>query len=86
MAVPDLILNAGTILVTQSSSLIGIEMISQGFQTGLVALVNDLSDSSAVNDTIVFRQSDVIAQLKYDSVIYYLVYERENIFKENPPL
>lgn len=83
---PDIILNRGTVLVTQSSSALGIELISQGFLFGLVVLVNDLSDATVLNDTVLFREKDVITSFFYGSSIYYLLYENMNIFKENPPL
>lgn len=86
MPAPDIILSKGTILVTQSGSLIGIEFQSQGFLYGYVELVNDLSDGTAVGDTIVFKEKDVITSFRYGSSIYYLLYEGQNIFKENPPL
>lgn len=83
---PDIILKRGTILVSQSGSGLGIEMQSQGFLFGYVELVNDLSDSTAIGDTVVYKQQDVIVQFKYGSTIYFVLYENENIFKEGPLL
>lgn len=86
MAAPDVILKTGTILVTQTTSVLGIEMVTQGFLMGYVELVNDLSDSTAVGDIIVFNQKEVIASFVYGSSVYYVLNEKQNTFKENPPL
>ncbi len=86
MSAPDITLGKGLILVTQSSSILGIEFQSQGFLYGYVELVNDLSDMTAVGDTIVFMEKDVINSFRYGSSIYYVLNEGQNIFKENPPL
>ena len=84
MAVPDITLNAGQVLLHQVSSGLGIEVDNSGFLNGYVDMINDLSDLYAAGDLVLFDPSQA-TMLKYDSVDYFLTTENKIYYKEILP-
>lgn len=77
MAAPNIDLGTGEVLVTQSNSGLGIDPLKSGLNFGLVAKINDLCDSVAVNDLIMYDATKG-KNIWYGSTIYTLINE-ENI-------
>jgi hypothetical protein len=67
---PPVTLGAGKILATQTATMGGIELQTEGYMFGIAGAVYDGSDNLAVGDTFIFKQSDAVI-LKYGSTIYY---------------
>lgn len=72
MPIPGVVLSSGKMLATQTSSMGGIELQTDGYLFGIVDSVFDGSDSLVAGDSFLFKQSDAI-QLKYGSTIYYFL-------------
>ena len=85
MAAPSIILNYPNILVSQTISSIGVEIQSSGLIFGMIELIYDTSDKSAVGNIILFDPTKSI-QMKYGSTIYYLLDENIASFTEIPSL
>lgn len=84
MAAPEIILNAGQVLLSQSSSTGGIVLDNSPFLFGKVEIVNELSDNYIVNDIVMFDPTGS-TKFKYSGVDYFLVFEDKIYFKEVPP-
>lgn len=83
-AIPDLILYSPNILVTQTSSSLGLgDSQSFGKMYGLVQQVFQTCDRCAVGDTVLF---DPLKSTKiiYGSTIYFLTEQSNSSFSENP--
>ena len=76
MPTPSIILEAGQVLITQSSSAIGLIPLN-GNPTlfGAVVAVNDLSDKISVGDLVMYDSSKSV-DFMYGSTIYTLVDEQ----------
>lgn len=85
MPAPNVILSKPWVLVTTSSSALGIQ-VQQGFgwEFGTVQKVFQTSDKLAVGDSILF-QPEKWAKLVYGSTIYFLVEETNAAFTEVIP-
>lgn len=83
---PDIILNKGQILLTQTTSGLGIVMNNSPFINGTVELVNDLSDTWEVGDLVLFDPLEA-NKFSFDGDIFYLITEDKIFYKENyiPP-
>jgi hypothetical protein len=79
---PDITLNKGQILLTQSTSGLGVVMVNNSFLNGTVALINELSDVWAVGDLVLFNSKDATLFL-FEEVTYYLITEDKCFYKEN---
>lgn len=67
---PSVTLGAGKILATQTLTMGGIELQTEGYLFGVVADIYNGSDDLVVGDTFMFKQNDAVV-LKYGSTIYY---------------
>jgi hypothetical protein len=79
---PDITLNKGQILLTQSTSGLGIVMSNNSFLNGTVELVNELSDIWAVGDLVLFNPNDATL-FDFEENTYYLTTEDKCFYKEN---
>lgn len=86
MSVPDITLNKGMILLTQSASGLGIVMDNSPFVNAAVAKINDLEENYKVEDLILFDPTNA-TKFIYDDTNYYLVETDKIVYKENfiPP-
>lgn len=76
MAAPSITLGAGQVLITNSTSVLGIYSLDNKVQFGTVALVNDLSDKVTVNDSVMYDKDNVQSTLIYGSTLYLLIDEK----------
>lgn len=76
MAAPSITLGAGQVLITNSTSVLGIYSLDNKVQFGTVALVNDLSDKVTVNDSVMYDKDKVQSTLIYGSTLYLLIDEK----------
>jgi len=76
MAAPSITLGAGQVLITNSTSVLGIYSLDNNVQFGTVALVNDLSDKVTVNDSVMYDKDKVQSTLIYGSTLYLLIDEK----------
>lgn len=83
MPAPDIILNKGDILLTQSASGIGIELDNSALLNGLVELTNQLTDRYVNGDLVLFNPEGATI-LNYSSVDYFLTKESNIYYKEVP--
>lgn len=81
---PDIILNNGQILATQTDSGLGIEIQTPGFLFASVVMVSDTTDNSTLGQTFLFKESKAVT-FKYGSTIYYQLHEDDVNFKEVLP-
>lgn len=81
MAVPNLILNKGQILLLESYSKQGIILTNNDFIFTNVMAINELSELYAVGDYVTFNPVDATL-LIFDTDTYYLTTEDKIIFKE----
>lgn len=86
MAAPDIILERPNILVTLTSSGLGIDL-SQNFQwqNGYVELIYQTCDKFAVGDNVLF-QPDKAVKLVYGSTIYYMIDDTNAAYTEGAAL
>ena len=83
----DIVIPKGYIIVVQSVNTAGFEMDNNSNLYGEVVAVNDLCESYAIGDIVLFLTTDVqILLYKGLSSIEssYLVREEDILFKENP--
>lgn len=75
MATPNIILQKPLALIQPSSSISGIETVDSPLLFGTIAIINELSDMWAVNDTVIFNpdKGDI---LRYDGIDFYLIDEK----------
>lgn len=81
MPAPNIILQKGQILLSQTNSIISIDIDNSPFLFGLVELVNDLSDTYKVSDVVIFDPVDATI-LKSGGISYYLTTEDKILFQE----
>jgi hypothetical protein len=85
MPAPDVTLNSGQVLLTQTSSLLSIDASGTGLQFGEVELVSELDDRFSVGDVVLFDPKDA-NQLSFSGAIYFLTTEDKIFFNEQPPV
>ena len=87
MALPDITLQKGQVLLIGVESNTGIVMDNSPYLFGYIAMVNDLSDSFNAGEYILFDPKGADKFL-FDNVNYYFTTEDKIRFKENyiPPL
>lgn len=85
MAAPDIILKPPYILVTLSTSELGID-VSQafGWEFGSVQLVYDTCDNFSVGNSVLF-EPDKAVKLVYGSTIYFMIEDKNVTFSEVIP-
>jgi len=81
-SVPDITLNKGQALLTQTDSVLGITMDNNALLNGVVVLINELSDLWAVGNVVLFDPTGATI-LQYDEQTYYMVTEDKIFYKEN---
>lgn len=81
MALPDLTLNKGQIILTQTVPY-GIVLDNSAFQFGDVAIINDLSDRFTVGQKVLYDPAGSL-RFNYDSVDYFLTTEDKIFFIDN---
>jgi len=77
MALSDITLGKGEVLLTQSDSGLGIIPLDNTIMFGVIQAVNDLCDTVIVGDYVMFNPTKT-RRLMYGSTIYYISTE-ENI-------
>lgn len=82
MALSDIILPKGKLIVTVVNSPIGINADSNVMNTGYVEVINDLCDSVAVGDYVFYFTEGAIKFNTDENSTYYLINETY-LFKEN---
>lgn len=86
MADLDLIvLQAGQVVVTESSSISGITEWPAGYLFGLVVAVADIIENAAVGQTILFDPTKATSDFKISVTQYWIVAE-DNISLTEQPL
>ncbi len=85
MALNDLILPAGKIVVIPSSSNQNIASDGSALNFGTVQMVNDLCDVATAGDSIWFDKSKSIPFMVISGQTYYMVDEQDIISGEEPP-
>lgn len=83
----DIVIPKGYIIVVQSVSTAGFEMDNNSNLYGEVVAVNDLCESYAIGDIVLFLTTDVQIMIHKGGVTTessYLVREEDILFKENP--
>lgn len=89
MAAPSITLSNGQILLTSSSSILGLYAINTGSKVpiafGFVAAVSASVDGIAVDDNVMF-DPDKAQKVIYGSTIYYLVDQQYVSGNEGPPI
>lgn len=81
MALPDIVLNKGQIVLTQTTP-VSIELDNSGFQFGTVAIINDLCDRYTVNEVVLYDPAGS-TRFKFDNVEYFLTTEDKVFFIDN---
>lgn len=86
MALNDIILNAGEVIVISSDSTLGILPASGGvaLNFGTVVLVNDLSNKTTVGQSVQFDKTKAIPFIIISGQTYYTVKEDDISFYEPP--
>ena len=84
MAAPDIVINKGQIVLTQTTSGWGIVMDNNDFLFGNVEIVNDLSEQYILNDIVLFDPQGA-KMFMYDDTTFYLTTEDKIYFKETTP-
>lgn len=84
MAAPDIVINKGQIVLTQTTSGWGIIMDNNDFLFGNVEIVNDLSEQYILNDIVLFDPQGA-KMFMYDDTTFYLTTEDKIYFKETTP-
>jgi len=88
MPVPDITLDRPFILVTRTTSSLGISVLNNAgtdLSFGNVELVYETCDTIAIGDSILFN-AKIAASILYGSTVYYLVNINDNVtFKEVLP-
>lgn len=85
MPTPNIIIESPYVLVTLSASPSGVIPNKAGFQIGYVEMVNQLSDTVAVGQYVMFDMTQAKSFI-YGSTQYYLIDENNLLFQENPAL
>lgn len=87
MALSDIILKNGEVVVAATDSTLGILSAGTALNFGIVAAVNQLSDKTVVGSYVRYDNSKITPfMLDGDTVTYYLVNETDLSFGEPPPL
>lgn len=82
MSAPSIILNRGQVLVSQTSSGLGIQIDNSPLLNGTIELVNDLTDLYEVGNLVLFNPQGAVI-LKYSGTDYFLTTEDNLFYKES---
>jgi hypothetical protein len=83
MAAPDILLKRPFVLVSISSSEVGIDVSqSFGWEFGQVQLVYQTCDALEIGNSVLFRPDDGV-KLVYGSSIYFMINDNNAAFVEN---
>jgi hypothetical protein len=85
MALNDLILPSGKIVVIPSISTQNIVTDGSALNFGTVQMVNDLCDVATAGDSIWFDKSKAIPFMVISGQTYYMVDEQDIVSGEEPP-
>ena len=78
---PDIVLNRGQLLLSQTTSSLGILSDTSGLLFGVVKIIYPTSENRTVGDIVLFNPDDAI-RIIYTNVTYYLIDEIKTFFKE----
>lgn len=81
MAATDIILNKNQILLTQTTSALGIYIPVAGLLFGSVDNIYDTCDRYSIGNSVLFDPKDCI-QLREGTTDYYIVEEQKIFFSE----
>lgn len=84
MALSDLILNPGEVVVISSASINGVESAGVAMTFGTVQKVNDLCDTVVVGASVQFSMTKAIPFMIISGQIFYRVKEKDISFTETP--
>lgn len=82
MALSDLILNKGEVVVVLSASINGVTSAGVALNFGIVQKVNDLCDTTQVGASVQFDISKAIPFMIISGQIFYRVNEKDISFTE----
>lgn len=82
MALADIILSRGQMIVVLSQSSLGIVAVNTGLNFGSVQAINQLSDKFAVGDSVLFDSGLATTFMIISGQVFYLVNENQASFKE----
>jgi len=85
MPVPDLILEKGEYLISQTSSPLSIQLDNSPFLNGTIDDANDLAEKYLIGDIVLFDPSGATI-IKHSGTDYYLTLEEKIRYKEVVPL
>ncbi len=83
MSVVPIILKKGQMILTEIISVAGFSYHNSPFKVGTITDINDLSDSYAEGDTVVYNPSEALS-FKYSTTDYVLLMEDNIIYKYEP--
>lgn len=81
MAAIDIILNAGQIVLSQSTSWTGIVLDDSPLLFGSVEVINDLTDRFEVGNNVLFDPTNA-TKFSYSGIEYFLTTEDKVFFQE----
>lgn len=86
MALDQIILQAGEVLVTQSNSIAGVTEPTPGYQFGVVVAVSDLINNAEVGQNVLFDPLKARSTFKISVTIYWIITEDQISITEQPAL
>ena len=85
MALSDLVLSKGEVIVISSDSKLGIISDGKDLMFGVVQRVNDLCDITAVGDSVMFNVNRATPFMIVSGQLFYLIQEQYLSFSEPTP-
>lgn len=82
MALSDLVLPAGKIIIIKSDSIVGLSANGVGLNFGVVQMVNDLCDVTTVGDSVWIDMTNAVPFMLISGQTYYMVDEKNIISGE----
>ena len=84
MAVTDIILNSGEVVVILSDSILDIVAVDNSLNFGTVQAVNQLSDKTTVGQSVLFNIKKAVPFQIISGTTFYKVNEDDLQFSETP--
>lgn len=82
----QILLQAGEILVTESSSIAGVTETTSGYMFGSVVAVSDLIENASVGQNVLFNTKQAVSTFKISVTKYWVINESNISLTEEAPL
>lgn len=82
----QILLQAGEVLVTESSSIAGVTETTSGYMFGEVVAVSDLIENAAVGQNVLFDIKKAVSTFKISVTRYWVINENIISLTEEAPL